>query len=285
MKSEIKITEEGTPANKLSFDLIGYLKHLLHKWVAVVIFLILWELLPTVGLLNPLFIPAPSTIAMATWGMLISSNEFLLNTLISLSRIFIGFGLALVVAIPMGYLLGGYFKTFEKFIDPLLTIFGQMNPWSFLHIVIIIVGFGQISIIAAVFYIALWPILYNTVTGIKNVDPIYVRIGKTSGFSNFKVFWKVKLPASMPTVFTGMRLGAILAFFMVVGAEMMEAGDGLGYYLMLNEMYSRIPEMWGCIVTMSILGVIFVYILLQLEKYFTEWKEEMLPYNPEIDMN
>lgn len=273
MKSENEITE-STAVDKLLFD-VGCLKHLSRECTAVIIFLILWELLPTVGLLNPLFIPPPSTIAIAITGMLISSNEFLMHILISLWRVFIGFGLALLVAIPLGYLLGGYFKNFEKFINPLLTVLGQINPWSVLIVVVAILGFGQISVIAVVFYIALWPVLYNTVTGVKNVDPIFVKIGKAAGLSNFDIFRKVKLPASIPMVFAGMRFAAILAFFMAIGAEMVGADDGLGYYLLFNQMYARMPEMWGCIVTMSLLGIVFVYALLQLEKYFTNWKEDM----------
>ncbi len=285
MKSEDENTESGTVVDKLSFDVVGYLKDLSYKWAAVVIFLVLWELLPTVGLLDPKFIPAPSTIALATWGMLFSSDDFLVNILTTLSRVFAGFGLALLVAIPSGFLLGGYFKNLEKAINPLLQILGQINPWSVLIIVIAILGFGQISIIAVVFYIAFWPVLYNTVTGVKNVDPIFIRIGKVSGWSDFGVFWKVQLPAAMPTVFAGMRFAAILAFFMVIGAEMVGADDGLGYQIMFNQMYGMIPEMWGCIVTMSLLGIVFVYVLLQLEKYFVDWKEDILPYNPEMDTN
>lgn len=280
-----KMKPESTVVDKMSFDFVGYLKHLSHKWVAVIIFLILWELLPTVGLLNPLFVPAPSTIAIATWNMLISSDEFLMHVLISLWRVFVGFSLALLVAIPLGYLLGGYFQNFEEFSDPLLKVLGQINPWSVLIIVVAILGFGQISVIAVVFYIALWPVLYNTVTGVKNVDPIFVRIGKAASLSNFDIFRKVKLPASIPTVFAGMRFAAILSFFMAIGAEMVGADDGLGYYLLFNQMYARMPEMWGCIVTMSLLGIIFVFALLQLEKYFTNWKEDISPYNQEIEMN
>ncbi len=285
MKSKSEITEAGTSdsADKLSFDVIGYLKHLSHKWAAVILFLILWELLPTVGLLNPLFIPSLSTIALAAWGLLFSS-QFLLNIMISLSRVFVGFGLALLVAIPLGYLLGGAFKGFEEAVDPLLQFLGQLNPWSILHIVIIFVGFGQFSIIAVIFYIAMWPVLYNTVTGVKNVDPTFIRIGKLAGMGSFDIFLKVQLPASISTVFAGMRLGAILAFFMVIGAEMMGADDGLGYQLMFDQMYGLIPEMWACIVVMSLLGIIFVFVLLLIERYFTDWKEDILPYNPEIEI-
>lgn len=280
-KSEITGTGASNAEGKLSLDIIHHIKDLTHKWAAIVVFLVLWEVLSLVGILNTIYIPSPITIAEATWSLIFDpSSDFILNTMISLSRVFIGLGAAIAVAIPLGFLLGGYFKGLEVFLDPLIMVLGQINPWSFLHIIIILVGFGQYSIIASIFYIALWPVLYNTITGIKNIDPIYFRIGKAAAMSDFDIFWKVQLPASMPMIFAGLRLAAILSFFMVVGAEMMGADDGLGYKVMFYEMYTMLPEMWACIVTMSLAGIIFVFLLLQMEKYFVDWKEDVLPYNP-----
>lgn len=290
MKSEIGVKEarNGLEArNKLEadtsfnaakflFNVISFLKHILHKEIAIIFFLILWEVLPIIGVIDPMFIPAPSTIAVTMWDMILSdSGDFLLNTAITMSRVLLGLGIALLVAIPLGYLLGGFFKSFEKAIEPLLQILGQLNPFSFFHIVIAFLGIGELSIITVVFYISQWPILYNTVTGIKNVDPLLVKVARTAGHEKFGLFWKVLLPASLPTVFAGIRLGAILAFFMVMGAEMMGASDGLGYMIMWDQMYGLIPQMWVGIVAMTLMGIVFDYALLQLEKYFTSWKEDV----------
>lgn len=284
MKSEIELIETknemeaSTLANASKFpsDIIGFSKQLLHKGVAIIIFLILWEVLPTIGVVDPMFIPAPSTIAVTMWDMILSgSGDFLLNTAISMSRVLLGFGIALLVAIPLGYLLGGFFKSFEKAIDPLLQVLGQLNPFSFFHIVIVFLGIGELSIIAVIFYISQWPVLYNTVTGIKNVNPVLVKMARAEGHERFGLFWKVLLPASLPTVFAGIRLGALLAFFMVMGAEMMGAGDGLGYMIMFDQMYGLIPQMWVGIVSISLLGITFDLVLRQLEKYFTSWKEDV----------
>ena len=276
MKSESEITETGTSKTgyKPLYDVIGYLIDLSHKGVAIIIFFILWELLTTVGIIDSTFIPAPSTIALAAWGMFFSS-DFLFDTAVTLSRVFLGLGIALAVGIPLGYLLGGFFKDFEKAIDPLLQLLGQLNPWSAFHLFIVFLGIGELSVVGAVFYISLWPILYSTVSSVKNVDPVLLKVGKAACIGKFKIFWKVILPSSLPVVFSGIRLGALLAFFMATGGEMMGAGDGLGYLIMWYQMYGLIPEMWVIIVSISLLGMIFIYMLLRLERYFTSWKEDI----------
>ena len=276
MKSESEITETGTSKTgyKPLYDVIDYLIDLSHNGVAIIIFFILWELLTTVGIIDSTFIPAPSTIALAAWGMFFSS-DFLFDTAVTLSRVFLGLGIALAVGIPLGYLLGGFFKDFEKAIDPILQLLGQLNPWSAFHLFIVFLGIGELSVVGAVFYISLWPILYSTVSSVKNVDPVLLKVGKAACIGKFKIFWKVILPSSLPVVFSGIRLGALLAFFMATGGEMMGAGDGLGYLIMWYQMYGLIPEMWVIIVSISLLGMIFIYMLLRLERYFTSWKEDI----------
>ena len=280
MKSENEIAEIrnqiGSDSNLYgsSFDVIGYLKHLSHKWTAVIVFFILWEILPTIGIVDQTLVPSLSTIAMTLWDPILA-GVLPENTAISMVRMFLGWGIALAVGIPLGYLLGGFFKNFEKAVEPLLQLLGQLNPWSFFHLAIVFLGIGEISIVVAVFYISLWPVLYNTITGLKNVNPAFVKIARAAGMEKFEIFWKVILPASLPIVFAGIRLGALLAFFMAIGAEMMGAGDGLGYMIMWYQMYGLTPQMWAVIVTISLLGMIFIYMLLRLERYFTSWKEDI----------
>ena len=224
-------------------------------------------------MVDPALIPSPSTIALTLWDPILA-GILPENTAISMGRMFMGWGIAIMVAIPLGYLLGGFFEDFEKAVEPLLQLLGQLNPWSFFHLAIVFLGIGEISIVAAVSYISLWPILYNTITGVKNVNPAFVRIARATGMGKFEIFWKVQLHASIPVVFSGIRLSALFAFFMVMGAEMMGASDGLGHMIMIDQMYGLIPQMWMGIVVMSLLGIAFDYILLQFEKYFTSWKEE-----------
>ena len=139
-----------------------------------------------------------------------------------------------------------------------------------------LLGIGEISKIAIIYWVCQWPILFNTVTGIKNVDPLLVKMARTAGLSKLEMFWKVLLPASLPTVFTGIRMGASFAFFMLIGAEMIGAHSGLGFMIIQAQTTFQIPKMYAGIVTVALLGIIINYVMLELEKRSVGWKESIV---------
>lgn len=274
MKSRNDLSIVGISSDKKdSFDILGFFKSITHKWIAIIVFIILWQILPTLGLVNEIFIPTPTTIAATGWDMILS-GVLPIDIAVSLWRVLAGFFLALAVALPLGFLLGGFFKNFEKAIDPLLQVFGQANPFTLLPVFIIFLGIGELSKIAIIFWVTQWPILFNTVTGIKNVDPVLVKVGQATGLGKLDIFKKILLPASLPTVFTGIRMGAVFAFFMLIGAEMIGSTSGLGFMIMQAQMVMQIPKMWVGIVTVAILGLILNYVILTIEKRLTRWKED-----------
>ena len=275
MKSETELFDtSGSPSSKrFSINLGSFLKNITHKYVAILIFLILWEILPTIGLVNQIFIPTPTEIAAQMW-QLILDGTLIEDTLVSLYRVLAGFGIALLVALPLGFLLGGFFKNFEKAVDPLLQVLGQANPFTLLPIFIVFLGIGELSKIAIIFWVTQWPVLFNTVTGIKNVDPVLVKVARTAGLGKFDVFKKVLIPASLPTVFTGLRMGAVFAWFMLIGAEMIGSTSGLGFLIMQSQMVMNIPSMWAGIVTVALLGLLMNYSILFIEHRLTSWKQE-----------
>ncbi len=275
MKSETELFDASgsSGSKKFSINLGSFLKNITHKYVAILIFLILWEILPTIGLVNQIFIPTPTEIAAQMW-QLILDGTLIEDTLVSLYRVLAGFGLALLVALPLGFLLGGFFKNFEKAVDPLLQVLGQANPFTLLPIFIVFLGIGELSKIAIIFWVTQWPVLFNTVTGIKNVDPVLVKVARTAGLGKFDVFRKVLIPASLPTVFTGIRMGAVFAWFMLIGAEMIGSTSGLGFLIMQSQMVMNIPSMWAGIVTVALLGLLMNYTILFIEHRLTSWKQE-----------
>jgi NitT/TauT family transport system permease protein len=138
-----------------------------------------------------------------------------------------------------------------------------------------LLGIGEISKIAIIYWVCQWPVLFNTVTGIRNVDPILIKVARTAGLSKLQIFWKVLLPASLPTVLTGIRMGVGLAFFMLIGAEMIGASSGLGFMILQAEGTFQIPKMYAGIVTVALLGIIVNMILIRMEKRVTKWKEDI----------
>jgi NitT/TauT family transport system permease protein len=282
MKSKTEIIEANAaksldkPADgsKFLLNVTSFLKSSLHKYAAIIVFLIAWQIAPTIGLVNPIFIPTPTVILETFWELLLN-GVLIENTLISLGRVAAGFGMALAVALPLGFLLGGFFKNFEKAVNPLLQILGQANPFTLFPIFILFLGIGELSKISIIFWVTQWPVLFNTITGIKNVDPVLVKVARTASLGKFDVFRKVLIPASLPTVFTGIRMGAVFAFFMLIGAEMIGATSGLGYMIMQAQMVMQIPRMWVGIVTVALLGITINYAILYVEKRLTRWKEEV----------
>jgi len=263
-------------AYKLSdFDIIRFLKYFFHKSIAIIVFLFIWEAAPRLGLVNILFISPPSVV-FASMVNLILSGELIHQTISSLIRVSTGFGLALLVALPLGFLLGGWFKGFETSVNPLLQIFGQANPFTLFPVFMALLGIGEISKIAIIYWVCQWPVLFNTITGIKNVDPLLVKVARTAGLSKLEMFWKILLPASLPTVFTGIRMGAAFAFFMLIGAEMIGAHSGLGFMIIQAQATFQIPKMYAGIVTVAILGIFINCVMLKLEKRSLKWKETIV---------
>ena len=282
MKSKAEILDanateslkKSADANTFSFNVVRFFKSIAHKYIAIIVFLLLWQILPTLGLVNEIFVPTPTTIAATMWQLTLSGT-LPTNIMVSLGRVLAGFGLALLVALPLGFLLGGFFSNFEKAVNPLLQVLGQANPFTLFPIFIVFLGIGELSKISIIYWVTQWPVLFNTITGIKNVDPVLVKLARTAGLGKFDVFRKVLIPASLPTVFTGIRMGAVFAFFMLIGAEMIGSTSGLGFMIMQAQMVMQIPRMWAGIVTVALLGIAINYLILLLEKRLTGWKEEI----------
>lgn len=247
----------------------------LKSMVAILIFLFMWELMPRIGIINAAFLPPMSEVVVAFWSLTVS-GELMEHIFISLQRAITGFGLSLIIALPLGIALGWY-KGFEKFLDPLLQTFRQTSALALFPVFILFFGIGEISKFAIVFWATLWPVLLSTVSGVKYVDSLLIKSARAMAVSDIMLFQKVILPAAVPSIMTGIRLGATSSILVLVAAEMIGAKSGVGF-LIINSQYNfEIPKMYVAIVTLALLGLAYNYILVWLEKKVTAWKEEVLP--------
>lgn len=255
------------------FKSFSYLRGGIQRSLIIVIFLTVWEILPSLGIINPAFLPPASKVAGALLKLLFS-GELITHILISLQRAFLGFALAVLVAIPLGILMGWY-KLFERFVDPLIQAFRNTSTLALYPVFILFLGIGEASKIAILFKAALWPILINTISGVKNVDPLLIKSARSMAVSNIFLFRKVVLPYSIPSIASGVRLGASISLVVLVAAEMIGARAGLGF-LIINYQYNfMVPEMYAAIVTLTVIGLFLNYALVWLEKKATSWKEEI----------
>ncbi|MDR1651818.1 MAG: ABC transporter permease [Synergistaceae bacterium] len=239
--------------------------------VGLILFFILWEAAPRLGWVRSTYLAPPSRVFGALW-LLALRGELARHALISLRRVMLG----LLVSVAVGVVLGlfiGYFRRIDRILDLLFQAFRQMSAFALFPVFILLFGLGELSKTIIIFWASLWPVLLNTSSGVKNVDPVLIRSAKSMGASKAFIFINIIIPAAAPEIFTGIRLGGSYCVMAVVAAEMIGASSGLGYLVLYSEETFNVPEMYGGIVGLAILGIGLNWILHRAEKYFTSWKE------------
>lgn len=257
-------------------NVFGSLFHGIKGLAVVFLFFAVWEALPRAGVVQAMFLPPFSTVVQA-WIELFKSGELIEHILISLKRVGAGFGLSLLVIIPLGCLIGWY-KSFERFVDPLIQAFRQTSALALFPVFILFFGIGELSKIGMVLWAAQWPVLLGTISGIRNIDNLLIDVARTLGIREFKLFVRVILPAAFPSIMTGIRLGAGASFLVLVAAEMIGAKSGLGF-MIINAQYNfETPQMYAAILTISLLGLAVNYALVWIERRAMAWKQESVSY-------
>jgi NitT/TauT family transport system permease protein len=242
------------------------------RYSGVILFLALWQILPMIGIVNSQFIPPLSEVLVQVYSLWVY-NALFTSIMVSLWRVVIGLIIASIIAIPVGFILGGWFNNFADVLDPLFRIFGQVNPVSLMPIFILFFGMGEIAKLAVVAWVCLWPVLYNTILGAKSVDKLLIKTAFSMKVSNWQMFKKVLLPASEPFIFAGLRVGVEMAFFMLIAVEMLGASAGLGVIYHTSAMNNQIPRMYAAGIFVVVLGVALNRSLIYIQNKLFFWKE------------
>jgi NitT/TauT family transport system permease protein len=170
--------------------------------------------------------------------------------------------------------LGGWFKRFEEYLDPLLSVMSQVNPFSVFPVFILLFGIGATAKIAIILWVCVWPILFGTILGVKNIDPILVKAALAMGTPKITLFWKVVLPGAAPAIFGGLKQGAGSSFFMLIAAEMIGATAGLGFLILQSQVNFQIHRLFVGVVTIALLGLFITGLLNFIEKRLISWRED-----------
>jgi NitT/TauT family transport system permease protein len=242
----------------------------LQRLVALAAFVAVWEAYPRLSPDNAVFLPPFSEVLGAIRDLAVKGDLWT-HTEVSLVRSLSGFGLAIAVAIPLGLAIGWY-KPLATTLNPLLELFRNTAALALMPVFILILGLGEVSKISIIFYACAWPILLNTITGVKTVDPLLIKSARSMGLGPFRLFQKELLPASVPTIFTGIRLAGAFSILVLLAAEMSGAKAGLGFLIWSSESNFAIPEMYAGILVISLIGLGFNQALLVLERRFTTWR-------------
>lgn len=238
--------------------------------LAIIALLAIWEVAPRVGLVDEVFLPPFSTV-FGAFVDLAQSGELWEHVSASLSRALTGFAVAVVIAIPLGIAIAWY-RPVAEFLNPVLELFRNTAALALLPVFVLILGIGEESKVALVIYACTFPILLNTISGVRTVDPLLIKSASSLGLPPIRLFQKVILPAAVPTIFTGIRMAAASSILVLIAAEMVGAKAGLGYLITASQLNFQIPNMYAGIVAIALLGLLLNAVLVLVERRLSRWR-------------
>ncbi|MBD2363887.1 nitrate ABC transporter permease [Anabaena minutissima FACHB-250] len=222
--------------------------------------LILWHLM---SLTPDTSLPSPVAVIRNTWELIIDpffnkgglNKGFFWLILASLKRVTFGYLIAVVIGIPIGFLIS-LNKFLKQAIDPVIQILRPVAPLAWLPLAQAIFLKPNPSAIFVITITAIWPIILNTALGVQMIPKDYTNVSKILGLSFFENFYKVLLPATLPYIFTGLRIAIGLSWLAVVAAEMLLADDGLGFFIVDAYNNSNISEIILAIIYLGVVGLV-----------------------------
>jgi NitT/TauT family transport system permease protein len=257
---------------------MNILKKLKPGWglLPIVIFLALWEIITRIDVLPGSFLLPPFSEVMAEFYHLTATGVLGENFLSSLSRVLIGFTVGSVAGIVIGTIMG-WNRIADRALNPLITLFYPIPTLGWIPLLMLWIGINEMLPITLIFICSFFPVMYNTVTGIKSVDNNYIKAARSLGASDIKVLITVVMPLALPNIFTGLRLEAGMAWRVIIAAEMVAIPTGIGALLMKAESLIRIDIIIVCLIVLAIMCLIFEKFFSYLENKITaKWSQHAI---------
>jgi ABC-type nitrate/sulfonate/bicarbonate transport system permease component len=237
---------------------------------AVLFFFVLWQVAPALGWVNPQFTSQPSSVAAALIDVL-GHDNFFFHARVSLSEFGLGFALAVVISIPLGVLLGT--SRYARYVlDPPLMALYMAPTLILLPILVIWLGIDMASKVAVVFLGAIFPIIVNTMAGMREADPKLIQAARCFGASKLDVFVRILIPGSLPSILMGMRLAVGRGVLGVVVGELYASQAGIGHQLMKYGSAMRIDRLLVYALIISAFGYAMTSLVRLLESRVQSWR-------------
>ncbi len=248
-------------ARRNFFSFIVQSKKVVRPLVALVVILVIWQILCSGA--NP-NLPSPLTVIQETWDPLIINPFFDnggtdkglgLQIFASLTRVAVGFSLAVIVGIALGILIGTTRVMYDA-LDPIFQVLRTIPPLAWLPIALAALRESEPSAIFVIFITSIWPIIINTTVGVQQIPQDYRNVSRVLQLSKTDYFFNILFPASVPYIFTGLRVGIGLSWLAIVAAEMLVGGVGIGFFIWDAYNSSRMSEIILALIYVGIVGLI-----------------------------
>ena len=265
-------------------------KRILRGTIVPVVLLIVWEALTQSGFINPQILPAPSQVLLRWIDYLkpleqydpanmsylawFFSGELPHDALASIIRVVGGFGIGAGLALPLGLLMGGSAR-FYQLMNPLVQLLRPIPPIAYIPLAILWFGLGNPPAFFLISLGAFFPVLMNTISGVRTVDEIYIRAARNLGASGATLFLRIILPAATPHILTGLRVGIGVAFIVVIVAEMIAVNNGLGFRILEAREFMWSDKIIAGMITIGLLGLAIDTGMDRINRYLLRWHRGM----------
>ena len=261
------------------------LKSFAHGALVPVLILILWEACSRAGLFSSVVMPAPSAVAVKWWAYLLPaqpqeagqgtlawllSGEMLHDAYSSLFRVIAGFLIGAGLALPLGLMMGASTRVYALF-NPLMQILRPIPPIAYIPLAILWFGLGNPPSFFLIAIGAFFPVLMNTIAGVRQVDGIYLRAARNLGVNQWTMFTRVILPAATPYILAGVRIGIGTAFIVVIVSEMIAVNDGLGFRILEAREFMWSDKIIAGMITIGLLGLFIDSAVSRLNNHLLRW--------------
>lgn len=280
-----KLVSESTAAQRPSFGRDGEvanssrvrrLRNYIHLWmrsraVAQIVLaagiLVAWDLGVRIFDIPTYLVPSPSSVAIVMWR---EWHYLAFHSLVTLEEILGGFLASIFIGIPIAILIV-YSPFMERALYPLLVASQSVPKIAVAPLLIFWAGIGLTPKVLVAFLIAVFPIIVDTAIGLRSVEPEMLHLARSMGAGDFKIFWKVRIPNSLPYLFAGLKVSITLAVVGAVVAEFIQADAGLGYALLQASSSMNTAMSFAIIITLSIIGIILFGCVSALGARLTYW--------------
>jgi len=243
-------------------------------WLAFGFLLLSWELGARATPKLQLYFPPVSRILSALVQAL-AAGPIAMHSLVTLGRFAEGYLLSAVLAVTLGAMLG-YFRFLHSLLATLIEFLRPMPSVAIIPVAILLLGIGDGMIVSVTVYASVWPILINTIDGVRHIEPTLIDTGRTFGLKRRQILRQIILPGAAPYIVTGLRIGLSIALILVTTAEMVAGSKGLGFFILDEERAMNSANMYAGIVLVALMGYGLNRLFLLVEARALRWRHGMM---------
>lgn len=243
---------------------------ILAPWALVIL---LWYAIAFSGLIKPGLVPTPGQVAVRFWGLL-TKARLPTDMWMSTQRVFLGVTMGIVLAVPVGFVLGWY-RQVRGFVDPLINFFRALPPIALIPLVIVYFGIGEFAKIVILFYASFFAGVIVMYEGIAQINPIYVRVAKTLGATDSEIFRRVIVPLTVPHMLTALRVSLGVAWATLVAAELLAAQQGLGALIQNASSFFQLDTIYVGIICIGLIALVMDLLLRMVARRLVAWQERI----------